>query len=360
MPRNRKTTIRSVALAAFAILALSICAAAAEPDSSIEGLWVSDFNRISEFQGAALHESGTPSANLSFGIKRDFDQFSIAFDRHGNLWMTAHPANSHKFPIIKVTRAEIASLKSGKQVKGEFVAPGRGLAETAWFGIAFDAAGDLWITNPGRQALMEFLPRQIKSGRLGSPAVLISAMGFFPGEIRFDASDNLWATAGNNQLWRFNPGERAASGPPNPGLVVNLPNGIGLVDFAFDSTGNLWLAGPVFPGPVFVDELEMISASDLASAGEISPPAAETITSSAFPIQSAGLSAGTCLGGIDFDHPGNLWVSAHCVADALVVEFTPSQLSTGGDLEPSVALGRNAAKTNLIFPGPMRFGPSLK
>jgi hypothetical protein len=360
MPRNLKTTICTLALAAFATLALSLQSAAAEPAAKAEGLWVSDLSNVSEFQGTSLQASGAPSPNLSFGLKREFDQFSIAFDRPGDLWVTAHPANSHDFPIIKVTRAEIASLKSGKQVRGEYVTPGKGLAETAWFGIAFDAAGNLWITNPGLQALMEFPARQIKTGHIGSPVILISAMNFSPGEIRFDASDNLWVTAGNNQLWRFAPSDRAASGPPNPGLIVNLPNGIGVVDFAFDSSGNLWLAGPVFSGPVFVDELEMISAGDLAGTGEVSPPAAVTVTSSAFPVQSAGLSAGTCFGGIDFDHLGDLWVSAHCVADALVIEFTPGQLSMGGDLEPSLALGQNAAKTNLIFPGPMRFGPPLK
>jgi hypothetical protein len=49
-----------------------------------------------------------------------------------------------------------------------------------------------------------------------------------------------------------------------------------------------------------------------------------------------------------------------CKADAQLVEFTPSQLSLGGDLTPSVTISPNSMKTNLAHPGPIRFGPTVK
>ena len=361
MARNHRTTIRSTVLAAAGILALSIRIAAAEPAAKEQpqGLWVGSENYISEFQGPALEQSGIPSANLAFRIKDYLLPSSITFDRHNNLWVTSLGTDRNGlFPIIEIGRADKASHESGKLMKGKVIIPGKGFGDTASVSLAFDAAGDLWVVNVGRQAIMKFRPNQIEKSGAPSPKILITSPVFFPGAIRFDASDNLWVAAGNQQLWRFAPGDRAVSGFPNPGLIVDLPDGLVPVDFGFDSSGNLWLAGlaPAAMG-TFVDEIEMISAGDLGGAGEISPSAAVIITSSAFGVFD---SDGTCLGGMDFDHSGDLWVSVHCDPDTQVVEFTPAQLNTGGNLTPSVIIGQNTTKTNLFFPGPIRFGPSLK
>jgi hypothetical protein len=174
--------------------------------------------------------------------------------------------------------------------------------------------------------------------------------------MRFDASDNLWVSA-SDQLWRFAPSDRAVGGPLNPSLIVNLPANFGVGDIAVDSSGNLWLAGGDFTLGL-EDEIKMISAADLGGSGQITPPIQVTITSSAFGGEP-GLPGGICLGGIDFDHFGNLWISAHCDPETHLIEFTPSQLSIGGDLTPSITISPNASKTNIAFPGPIRFGPTV-
>ena len=89
-----------------------------------------------------------------------------------------------------------------------------------------------------------------------------------------------------------------------------------------------------------------------------SPSPSLIITSSAF-------GSGWCLGGLDFDHSGDLWVSVvgsngGCEADTQLVEFTPSQLSMGGNLTPSITISPNSKNTNLASPGPIRFGPMVK
>lgn len=139
---------------------------------------------------------------------------------------------------------------------------------------------------------------------------------------------------------------------------MNLPDLVFPVNFAFDGTGNLWLAGSNSHN----DVLEMISSSDLGGSGETSPSAAVTITSSAF---GNLVGTGSCIGGVDFDRSGDLWVSvgtanADCEADTQVVEFTPGQLSAGGNLTPAVIIAQNGAKTNLFLPGPISFGPEIK
>jgi hypothetical protein len=184
--------------------------------------------------------------------------------------------------------------------------------------------------------------------------------------MRFDGSGNLWVAefpqpsnlSNPLQLWRFTPSDRAASGPANPSLIMNLPDGLDPVDLAFDSSGNLWLAGPGSHN----DALEMIPAGDLGGSGQISPSASVIVTSSAFGLLAG---PGSCLGGIDFDRSGDLWVAvgtndADCQANSQVVEFTPGQLGTGGSLTPAVTIGQNSKATNLSLPGPLRFGPAIQ
>jgi hypothetical protein len=357
MSQYRKFTICSIALATIWSLACAIQIAAAKPPADAQGLWVADANHISEFQGAALASSGTPHAHLTFGIKPPFRfPFSIAFDQHNDLWITNHGGlKAGDISIVEVRGTEIASLRSGGVAKRRLIVPsGPGIKNFRWFGLGFDAADDLFVSN-GRQ-LLEVRPEQLER-KNPSPAIVISSMQWSPGTLRFDSSDNLWVSA-NNQLWKFAPNDRTANGAPNPSLIVNLPSNFGVQDLAFDGSGNLWIAGADFTVGI-LDEVEMISAGDLAGAGEISPPFAVTITSSAFGTEP-GLPGGICLGGLDFDHSGDLWISAHCDPNTHLIEFTPSQLSIGGNLTPAVTISPNSKKTNLVNPGPIRFGPTIK
>lgn len=358
MSQHRKSTICSIALAAVWPLACSIQIAAANPPEEAQALWVADGNFISVFQGAALASSGTPDASLAFGIKPPFRvPFSIAFDRHNDLWITdLGGLQAGDVSIVEVRRAEIASLRSGDVAKRRLVAPGgSGITSIGWFGLGFDAADNLFVTNAGQQLLV-VAPDKFETKR-PLPAIVISSKQWTPETLRFDGSDNLWVSA-NNQLWKFTPSDRTTSGAPNPSMIVNLPTNFGVQDLAFDRSGNLWIAGADFTVGI-LDEIEMISAADLIGAGEVSPPFAVTITSAAFGTEP-GLAGGICLGGLDFDHSGDLWVSARCDPKTHLIEFTPSQLSLGGDLTPSVTISPNSRKTNLAFPGPIRFGPVTK
>ena len=365
MARKHIGAVCSLALAAIAALAMSHQIAAAQAPPIGHGLWVGGENYFSEFQGKALKQTGTPRATIAFGSTEFFRPLSITFDRHHNLWAGMDGANTGLPPVIEVTPADIALLKSGRPAKPKVTLrnPGNGVDPFIIANsLAFDAAGDLWISDNNRRSILEFLPSQIAHSGAPSPTIVITATDFLPEAIRLDASDNLWVLNARLQLpWRvlrFAPADRAASGAPNPGLVVDLPDAINPVDLAFDSLGNLWLAGSVSQ----TDVLEMFPAAALGGGGEISPSAAVVVTSSAF---GALFGTGSCLGGIDFDGSGDLWVSvgadnADCTSATQLVEFTPAQLSAGGNLDPSVTIGQNARRTNLFLPGPIRFGSTIK
>ncbi len=365
MARIYKTTIRAIALAAACSLCFSLAIAAAKPAVKVkpQGLWVGGYYYFSDFQKKALQQGGTPKANLAFASASYFAPLSMTFDRHENLWVSFQGVDQNQIaPALEFSRGDLTLSNNRKYVKSKPIITLQGNSPPR--SIAFDSDGDLWITDGGSQRLLELLPSQIERSGAPTPAVSITSNNFVPEVIRFDDSNNLWMSilpllsnpSGAVQLWRFTPADRGASGPANPSLVVNLPDGITPVDLAFDSSGNLWLAGAGVNG----DSLEMISASDLSGSGTISPSAAVTLTSSAFGILEG---SGSCLGGIDFARSGDLWVSvgdnnADCQADGQLVSFTPTQLSTGGNLVPSVTIGQNSDGTNLLYPGPIRFGPT--
>jgi hypothetical protein len=366
MTRNRKATIGALVLAIAGTLAFSIQIAAAKTKEKPQGLWVGGEKYFSEFQGRALTKDGTPRANLAFGSSAYFAPESIAFDGQENFWAVFQGINDNlPSPALELTRADLAALKAGKLVKIKVLISRQGNSSVPFTdpeSIGFDTAGDLWVIDGG-QALLELTAAQIKKSGGPTPTISITSSNGVPTKLRFDGSDNLWVVAlqlpfnpsSPMQLWRFAPGDRTSSGPANPSLIVNLPDSISPADFAFDGAGNIWLAGYAVGG----DLVEMLSASDLGGTGEISPAANVSITSSAFG------SSYDCLGGIDFDRSGGLWVSVGAgscgngaVPDQLV-EFTPGQLSMGGDLTPSVTIGQNSGKTNLFIPGPLRFGPAV-
>jgi hypothetical protein len=368
MTRIQRTTIRSLAFVIATMLALAVQIAAANPAAKSQGLWVGGENYLSEFQGKALAKGGTPRANAAFGSKAFDTPNSIVFDRRKDLWIAYGGGAS----VIELSPGQIASIKSGSPTRPEVILrtgkssyPNPFITPTS---LAFDRAGDMWISDNYR-GILKFLPKQIQKSGAPSPNLLIiAAPNFIPEAIRFDASDNLWVSqfplpyepSNSIQIARYAPGDRAASGPANPGLVVNSPGLVFPVNFAFDRAGNLWLAGSNSNN----DELDMISAADLGGTGVISPSAAVSITSSSFGKLNG---TGSCIGGIDFDRSGDLWVSvgtdnADCGGNTAteVVEFTPSQLSVGGNLTPSVTIGQNMKKTNLFLLGPISIGPTIE
>ena len=363
MTRNRTTVIGALVLAVAGTLAFSIPFAAAKPAAKVkpQGLWVAGFNFISEFQGKALEKSGTPFANLALVSTAFFNPLSIAFNQKNDLWIAYDGVQANgPVPVLELTLGELSSLKNGNAVKAHVIIKEKGNAGVPFMiarSLAFDTAGDLWLTDAGQREIIELTPKQIKNSGSPTPAISITSTDFVPTVIRFDGSNNLWVSAFPLQLWRFTPSDRAASGPANPSLTVNLPDDLDPVDLAFDSSGNLWLAGPGSHN----DALEMIPASELGGSGEISPSASVIVTSSAFGILAG---TGSCLGGIDFDHSGDLWLSvgadnADCEASTQLVEFNPAQLSTGGNLTPSVTIGQDSKSNNVFLPGAIRFGPTV-
>jgi sugar lactone lactonase YvrE len=194
---------------------------------------------------------------------------------------------------------------------------GAGAATINSSGTAFDSAGNLWVTDYINQEIHKFTPEQLASGA-SIPAVSISTQKE-PWGIAFDTHGNLWVGFYNgNYVLRYAASDVAAwSGTltdPTPALSVATP--IGPLGLAFDSQGNLWVAGFDLPQTYEVD------AAQLSGTGTIVP------TDS---LMSAYLDHGSALA---FDRAGNLWEGTE---SGFIVSYTAAQLGAALHGEPEFA-----------------------
>ena len=115
--------------------------------------------------------------------------------------------------------------------------------------IAFDASGNLWVTDPVDNAVVEYTANQRTAS--GSPAsnvtLTANAAGSLHGPVglAFDAGGNLWVANVAGTVVEFTTSQILASGSPTP--VVTLSGNFESIDgplgLAFDHGGNLWMTG---------------------------------------------------------------------------------------------------------------------
>src|SRR3989475_11264044 len=94
-------------------------------------------------------------------------------------------------------------------------------------GVAFDAAGNLWIASEDDSLLLAFAPGALaSSGTKAASRVITPTRGSLSGPIglAFDSQQRLWVV--NHQsatVVRFDPAQLAAGGGQNPAGVPSLP-----------------------------------------------------------------------------------------------------------------------------------------
>jgi len=212
---------------------------------------------------------------------------------------------------------------TGQRIPATIVTtPSAGLTTLA--GVAFDAAGNLWVASDDDSLLLAFAPGALaSSGTKAATRVITSTRGSLSGPIglAFDSQQRLWVV--NHQsatVVRFDPAQLAAGGVQTPALVLSVPGTP--VAIAFDGAGSLWVSD---------NQLRVIykyTAAQLAASG--SPPPAFVLTAADSFVNPTGVA---------FDGAGNLWVANNGRSNLL--GFTPAQLAGAGPLAPNVVITSN-------------------
>jgi sugar lactone lactonase YvrE len=231
-------------------------------------MWIAnlDSNSLVEFTASQLASSGTPTPAVTISQNGTslVSPGSVAFDSSGDLWALNESGNT----LVEYTPSQLAA--SGDPMPAVTISANGTSLDTP-YGFAFDASGDLWVTNRDGNTLVEYTPTQLAASGDPAPAVTVSASGPSlgnPSGVAFDASGDLWVTnSGNNTLVEYTPNQLAASGDPSPAVTISA-NGSSLngpFSLAFDASGDLWV--PNFNSNSLVE----YTPNQLASSGDPTP-----------------------------------------------------------------------------------------
>ncbi len=350
-------------------------------------LWVENSlpGTITEFKGATLTSPGAsvPTAALTNKSADLFpDTAGVTFDSSKNQWATVcgNQTGNHG-SITEFTAAAVATLATHSTPAANVVLSDDGtgsLVNCPWETV-FDKSGNLWAANsnefqvtatPG--FVTEYQPGQFVTGHptphitLTDPTEFVSPTG-----VVFDSTGNLFVAdfgplqfgpTGSGAIFVF---KAATVGSLTSG-TNNVKSNAQLFDKttatplagAFDSSGNLWVAD-CEAAPT--GELYMFPKAVLTSGAS---QAATIFQSTSITTVNGTEDSIDCPGGVAFDAQGNLWYtnfsSDFVDGYGAVGEFTKAQLAVTGTSTPTpnIYLGVNAAKTNIVQPIGLTFGPA--
>ncbi len=208
-------------------------------------MWVGDCSgRAYRYSTAQLASSGSPAPSVTIDATSHGCVAGLAFDASGDLWATISTASQ----VLEFTPAQLAS--GGAVPPAVTIGSDSASSLAGPIGLAFNAAGDLWVANLSRSTLVEFTPAQLAVGGLPTPAVTIAADATpslsSPAGMAFDPAGNLWVSnAVTNTVVRYDAAQLATSGSPTPAATIasgSFASGATTVGLAFDASGALWVA----------------------------------------------------------------------------------------------------------------------
>lgn len=226
-------------------------------------LWVASHSDsvVAGFRPGALTRSGTTTAAIV--LRQSGRSLSgpagLAFDSAHRLWVS----NVGNGTVVRYDSAQLT--RSGAPLP-EVVISGFGQPAA----VAFDASGSLWVSDTRSRTLAAYSAAQLEASGSPAPAIVLSANGSSLSGARgiaFDAAGNLWvANSAARTIVSFSPAQLAASGAPAPRVVLSpvegsLPVPVAL---AFDAAGSLWVMSNT-------GILEKFAAADLATSGTRAP-----------------------------------------------------------------------------------------
>jgi hypothetical protein len=221
-------------------------------------------------------------------------------------------------------------------------------------GVAFDAAGDLWVIDGGtvaaggkvKPALYEFTPAQLAAlGTNNSPdpnVTINSALFTFPQQAVFDPLGNLWVSDnGSNAVYVFTPAQLAATGAavtPNDTITSN-PAFSGPLGIAFDPFGDLFIANNASTTIFGFKAMNLPTTT-----------ATVTLTPDVI-LADNGKGSIQAPWALIFDTYGNLW-SSNANAPNTIVKFSQANLFESGMPTPAVTLSPATIAGNSTLAAP--------
>jgi len=234
-------------------------------------LWAIDQGgTIFRFDAAQLATSGSPTPSVTIDASAYSRLYGAAFDASGDLWTCAIDADE----LIMFTPAQLAA---GGTVTPAVVIDANGPSLVLPYALAFDASGDLWVANLTGSSVVKFTPSQLASS--GSPVQSVrlgAAVGGIskPDGLAFDAAGNLWVANLDGSVERFDASQLTSSGHPVAAAAIGAAGGTNPTGLAIDASGALWVLDENGGSPAI---LRRFTSPDSLS-GSVSPSPDVTLT----------------------------------------------------------------------------------
>jgi len=186
---------------------------------STGSLWVSvaSTNEVVMFTADQIAAGGSPEAAVERGGLASPQ--GIAFDAAGNLWVAAEDDAA----VVRIDGSNVGS--SGTAGDLSITATGANSVTLRPIGLAFDAAGNLWVNYDGTIARITPAEQTGSGTRTISPGIQITTdVLTLPVGIAFDQDGGLWLAHAAGKFARFAPAQLAASGSMAPATIITSPD----------------------------------------------------------------------------------------------------------------------------------------
>lgn len=321
-----------------------------------KALWVANGTNVVEFLPSQLSaNAGTMVPHLANNSGAFGAPQGVVFDAAGDLWVidggTVSAGGTAKPALYEFTPMQLAALGTTNNPSPHVTI--NSAAFTFPQQAVFDANGNLWVSDNGSNAVFVFTPAQLASNNSNAtPNISITSNPAFNGPlgIAFDAAGDLWvANNATTTIFEF----KATNLPTSPSSVSLAPDvtlsdhGNGSIQapwaLIFDAHGDLWSSNANAPNTV----VEFLNTS-LNATG--SPTPAVTLS----PATIDGNSTLSAPNGIAFDNLGDLAAISSATPSGAAF-FAQKQLMMGGTNNPTAFLVGNT--TTLNAPAGCNFGP---
>lgn len=196
----------------------SLTAPSALAFDASHNLWVANTGNgtLVRFDSAQLAASGRPTPSV---ILSDVGRpTGLAFDAAGGLWFSDTQAH-------RISKFSAAQLDSSARIVPEVVLTSIGPDISGAVGLAFDAAGNLWIANSGLLNVIAIRAEHLTTTAFVHADIVISAAGATPPlplGLAFDDHGDLWVAYAEGVLAKYDHTTLAASGTPAPAVRVAI------------------------------------------------------------------------------------------------------------------------------------------
>ncbi|HEX3946794.1 MAG TPA: hypothetical protein VHW47_03775, partial [Acidimicrobiales bacterium] len=293
---------------------------------------------VVEFTAGQLGSSGSPTPAVTLTAPTGTGTvlagpYALAFDGSGNLWVSN---------FLSSTLDQYSPVQQGA---GGSPAPAVVIGSSSGSlygptGLAFDGSGNLWVANYSGDSLVELAAATLTVSGTPTPTVRLTATGTSlakPVTPAFDATGDLWVTnTSNNTVVELTATQLAASGSPVPAVTIASTTGSGTTGSLATPAGLVQVAGGGFwVANEGSSTLVRYAATQVASSG--APVPAVTVAATRT-VSIVGPYADA------FDAAGNLWVT-DCTTSS-ISEYSPAQVAAGGALTPVVVIGSTTLATS--------------